>query len=347
MRLRAEQLATNLNKQGLAPLYCISGDEPLQMLESADLIRDYARAHQFDERSVLNVEKGFDWNQLRQVSANLSLFSSRRLIELRLTGQKPGKEGGAALIDYATSPEPDNVLLITISKLDKRAQQTRWYKALENAGTMIQIWPVEIANLPGWVIQRTKQLGKTISRDAASLIAERVEGNLLAARQDLEKLCLLSDKSEIDVTDVMDAVSDSARFDIFALIEACLCGNIERSCRMLRGFKSEGIEPLSIFGALMWELRRICCMAYEIDSGLSKDKVFAEYRIWQQRKSAMNAVLNRHNKIQFSELLRTAVIVDKATKGANSGNTWELLENFILRIAGVKVQSLQGLRTSS
>lgn len=340
MQLRADQLASNLDRQGLSPIFCISGDEPLQMLESTDLIRQYARRNGFDERSVLNVDAGFDWNQLHEVSANLSLFSSRLLIELRLGKHKPGRQGGAALVDYAKTASPDNVLLITAAKIDKQAQKTKWYQALADAGTTIHVWPIESARLPGWIITRTKQYGKQISRDAASFVADKVEGNLLAARQELEKLCLLVDKPEIDVQDVMQAVSDSARFDVFSLIECTFTGNTERTLRMLRGFKSEGIEPLIVFGALMWELRHVCSMAHEISAGTAKEKVFAAFRVWPQRKPAINAILNRLNTAQLHSLLHTANTIDKALKGAIRSNSWELLENFMFRIGGIRLQSI-------
>lgn len=339
MRLRAEQLVTKLKQQDLSPIYCVTGDEPLQILESVDLIRQYAGNNGVDERTILTVDKGFDWAQLRHAGANLSLFSSRRLIELRLGSQKPGREGGAALVDYAAAPDPDNILLITAGKLDRQTQQSKWFKALEKTGTIIQVWPVEPGNLPNWIIQRTRQSGKEISRDAAGLIAQKVEGNLLAARQELDKLCLLVEKKEIDVKDVMDAVSDSARFDVFSMIQIAMQGNTERTIRMLRGLRSEGIEPIAIFGALMWEFRRICSMAYVVDTGMPREKVFAEYRVWQQRKPAVNAILNRLNKKQLSSLLAQASIVDKALKGAIRSNAWELLENFMLRMAGVELQS--------
>lgn len=312
------------------------------MLESTDLIRQHARRDGFDERSVLNVDAGFDWNQLHETCANLSLFSSRRLIELQLGKHKPGREGGAALMDYVKTANPDNVLLITAAKIDKQAQKTKWYQALATVGTMIHVWPIESARLPGWIITRTKQYGKLISRDAASLVADKVEGNLLAARQELEKLCLLVDRPEIDVQDVMHAVSDSARFDVFSLIESAFTGNTERTLRMLRGIKSEGIEPLVVFGALMWELRRVCSMAYEISVGTPKEKVFAAYRVWPQRKPAINAVLSRLNTTQLFSLLRTANTIDKALKGAIRSNSWQLLENFMLRIGGIRLQSIDG-----
>ena len=332
MRIKTDQLSIHLKQKGLPPVICISGDEPLQMLECADQIRSFARDNGFDERLLLNVDRGFDWNQLRDATASMSLFSTKRLIELRLGGQKPGREGGAALTDFVDPPTPENVLLITMARIDKQGQQSKWYKALDKAGVTIQIWPVEADKLPAWIINRGRNMGKRISPDTAGFIADRVEGNLLAARQELEKLCLLVDTPEIGIKEVMSAVSDSARFDIFSMIELAQAGKTERILRMIRGLRNEGVEPMSIFGAMMWEFRRICSMAYEIKAGASREKVFAQYRVWQQRKPAVNALLNRMDLQALGGLLRQATVLDRA-------DPWELMENFLFRIAGVRLQS--------
>ena len=334
MRIKVDQLPANLDKRGLAPIYCISGDEPLQMLEAVDQIRTFARQDGVEERIVLNVERGFDWNSLAEAGANLSLFSSRRLIELRLGTHKPGREGGAVLKNYAADPPADNILLITSGKLDRQTQNSVWYKSLDGAGISIPIWPVEAAALPGWIVQRARQYGKTIQREAAALIAQKVEGNLLAARQELEKLCLLVSTPEVSMQQVMSAVNDSARYDIFALIETACQGNGEHTARMLRGLQSEGIEPISIFGALMWELRRICAMANAIEAGVPKEKVFTEYRVWQQRKAALSKLLQRLPARQLTGLLGTTYTIDRSIKGALRRDPWELLENLMLQLAG-------------
>lgn len=339
MKLKVEQLSNHLKQHGLAPVICISGDEPLQTLECADQIRLFARADGYDERLLLNVDRGFDWNQLRDAASSMSLFSSKRLIELRMGGQKPGREGGSALIDFVSSQVPDTVLLITMARIDKQGQQTKWYKALEKAGVTIQIWPVEAARLPAWIINRGRFMGKRISPEAAGLIADRVEGNLLAARQELEKLCLLADTPEIDVKEVMNAVTDSTRFDVFSMIELALAGKTERILRMIRGLRNEGVEPMSIFGPMMWEFRRLCSMAHEIKAGTAREKVFAQYRVWPQRKPAVNALLNRMDLQALGALLRQATVLDRALKGALRAEPWELLENFLFRIAGVRLQS--------
>jgi len=339
MQLKADKLSSHLEQNGLARVFCISGDEPLQLMECADQIRAWARNNGFEERLLFNVERGFDWNQLRDAAASMSLFSSKRLIELRLGEQKPGREGGTALIDYVSAPATEDVLLITMARIDKQGQQTKWYKTMDKAGITIQIWPVEAARLPAWIIERARQLGKRMDKEAAGLIADRMEGNLLAAKQELEKLCLLVEAPGIGVQDVMDAVTDSARFDVFSMIELALAGKTDRILRMIRGLKNEGAEPMGIFGALMWEFRRLCSMAHEIEAGTSRDSVFTKYHVWPKRKPAINALLKRMDGPAMGALLRQATLLDRALKGAYRADPWELMENFLFRIAGVRLQS--------
>jgi len=338
MQLKSDQLAAHLQRKGLAPVYLISGDEPLQLLEATDLIRSRAR-EDGAERNVLIVDKSFDWDLLAQASANLSLFSSLQLTELRVAHYSPGKQGGEVLTTYAENPPADNCLMITMDKLDKRSQQARWFKALDKAGVFIHIWPVEPSRLPAWIVQRLKQLGKRIDLNAAELIAQRTEGNLLAAKQELDKLCLLVSKSDITLVDVQNSVIDSTRHDAFALIEHALLGHAARVAGMLRGLQSEGVEPISIYGALMWEFRRLCTMSAMISNGVAKDKVFADYRVWNQRQTALNSVLSRLDNRRLNQLLAEAIIIDKSLKGAIKRNPWETLENFLFRIAGLRLQS--------
>lgn len=340
MRLSADQLAPSLGRKGLAPIYFISGDEPLQVLEAGDEIRRFARGQGFEERIVMDVSKTFDWRSLHDAGANLSLFSSSRLIELRMNGFKPGKEGGLALAEYAGQPPDDTVLVITSEKIDGKAQQGKWFKAVDKAGIIIQVWPVSPARLPAWVQQRIRREGKQISADAASLIAERVEGNLLAARQEVDKLCLLVDKDHIDIDDVLAVVADSTRYDVFALVVDVFSGNIDRTLRMLHSLHKEGVEPLAIFGAFMWEFRRVCSMAYQIESGQPREKVMSGYYIRDdQRKRAINRVLDRHSTERLQNLLQSAMHIDRTMKGARKGNARDALAWYLLSIAGAGLKS--------
>jgi len=335
MRLRANQLVANLKKSGLAPIYLISGDEPLQVMECADTLRQYARQQGFEERIVFDVTGGFDWNSLHDETVAMSLFSSRRLLELRLGDAKPGKDGSPVLTAYASSPPTDNVLIITTGKIDKQSQKSKWFTALDNAGIVIQVWPIDIAELPDWISRRVQEQGRKITMPAAACIAELVEGNLLAAKQEIDKLCLLITKHEITADDIHVAVADSTRFDVFELIEAALGGNPGRVIRILHGLHSEGIEPFSIYGVLMWELRRLCSMAYAVKNGAPLEKIFTEYRIWDNgRKQAIKNCLRRHRIEELHKLFRSAIKIDRKIKSSDRVIVWDVMEAFLLALAG-------------
>lgn len=342
MRLRADQLAVNLKKSGLVPIYLISGDEPLQVMECADAIRQHARQQGFEERLVFDAASGFDWNTLLNEVSTLSLFSSKRLLELRMGGTKPGKEGGGVLMQYAENPPVDNVLIITAEKLDKQAQQTKWYTTLDKSGVTIQVWPIDAAQLPGWIQSRVAGQGKQINIAAATLIADRVEGNLLAAKQEIDKLCLLISKPEISTDDVVSAVSDSTRFDVFELIETALKGNAAKTIRMLNGLRSEGVEPGNIYGVLMWELRRLCSMSFQVKNGIPLEKIFTDYRIWDNgRKQAIKTTLRQHRTENLHKLLRFAVQIDRKIKSSDRVIVWDLLQAFLLSMAGHPVMKYE------
>ncbi len=336
MKLRIDQLADQL-QQGLRPVYLLSGDEPLQLGEAADAIRAAARAQGFAEREVMHVEAGFDWNTLASASNTLSLFAEQRLIDLRLPSGKPGRDGGAALSDYADNPAPDTVLLVSCGKLDKNAAKAKWFKALDKAGVTLQVWPVEPVQLPRWVQQRMRSRGLSASPEAAQLLAERVEGNMLAAAQEVEKLRLLYGESAIDAEMVEQGVADSARYDIFELVDTALLGNAERVARIMEGLRGEGVEPILILWALVREIRAMEEMAYEIEHGASVDAVMKSRWVWQKRQPAVRAGLKRHNQRRWSQLLRRAVRIDRMVKGAEQGNPRDELVQLALLMAGVRL----------
>ena len=340
MRLKPEQLPAHLRKPDLLPIYYLSGDEPLQLLEAADQLRARARALDYEERIVLDAAVGFDWNELHEAAANLSLFSSKRIIELRLGESKPGREGGAALADYAAGCSADNLLLLTSGRIDRKTQQSKWFKALEQRGCCMQVWPVEAAALPGWIMARCRRQGKEISRDAAALVAQRVEGNLLAAQQEIDKLVLLAEQTDIDSDAALNMVMDSARYEVFDLIENVFLGRPERVARMLRGLKHEGVEPLNVYGALMWGCRRADAVSHDIARGNPKAHAFSAHRVMQRDQRGLGRLLDRFSPARLSGLLIEALEVDKALKGAQHADGWELLERFMLALAGYRLEGI-------
>jgi len=217
MKLRFNQLKASLDKH-LAPVYLITGDEPLQVMLAADAVRGAARARGYDERLILDAETGFDWGALREAATSLSLFAQRRVLDLRMPA-KPGAAGASALTEYARRPSPDTVLLVQCGKLDRAALSSAWAKALERAGVMLQVWPLAAAETAQWIQARLTEKNLKVSEDALALLAERGQGNLLAANQEVEKLSLLyggtRDREALGVTEILADVADSARFNVF------------------------------------------------------------------------------------------------------------------------------------
>lgn len=340
MKLNAGQLSKHLQGQ-LAPVYVVSGDEPLLCQEACDSIRNAARAQGFTERTVLHADAQFDWGQLYQAGASLSLFAERRLIELRIANGKPGDKGAAALLDYLSRPAEDTLLLISLPKLDSSTQKSKWAKALIDGKDcqFVQIWPIELAQLPQWIRQRLSEAGCTASAEAIDLICARVEGNLLAAAQEIEKLKLLADGQRIDVETVQASVADSARFDVFGLIEATLNGDASHALRMLTGLRGEGVEALFIVAMLARELRQLSSLAHQYNQGVPLEKAFASARppIWDKRRPLVSKALQRHPLKRWQQLLGLAQHVDAQVKGQAAGDPWATLAQLCMELAGKRL----------
>ena len=337
MKLAPAQLSKHL-QTALAPVYAVSGDEPLLCQEASDAIRNACRAQGFSEREVFHVDASFDWGLLYEAGASLSLFAEKRIIELRLANPKPGDKGTAALLEYLQRPPEDVLLLINLPKLDGNTQKSKWAKALIEGPhcQFLQIWPVEANQLPQWIRQRLSQTGISASADAVELIAARVEGNLLAAAQEIEKLKLLAEDQQIDANTVQAAVADSARFDVFGLIDAILNGHSAHALRILEGLRGEGQEPLFILVMLARELRQLANLAHLIGQGMPRDKAFAAARppIWDKRKALVGKALQRHPSARWKQLLSDAQNIDAQVKGQAPGEPWNSLASLVLAMAG-------------
>jgi DNA polymerase-3 subunit delta len=332
MRLRPEQLATQLQKQ-LLPVYCISGDEPLLIQEACDTVRSACREAGCNEREVMQVEAKFDWGQLHAVSAEMSLFAERKLIELRIPSGKPGTEGSKALTGYLENPSPDNILLVIAGKIDKQSTNSKWYKALDSAGAVVQVWPVKAHELPRWMQQRIQAAGLQIGRDALQLLCDRVEGNLLAAAQEIEKLKLLRPSGEISSDDVSSSVADNARYNLFTLVDCAVQGDAAGALKMLNGLRAEGTEAPVVLWALARELRLLYQCQSDVERGQNLQQVFKALRVWDTRKSIVSAGLQRHSLDDLAELLHQANQVDLSIKGLASEKPWDLLSGLVLGLA--------------
>lgn len=340
MKLSPAQLNKHLQGQ-LAPVYIVSGDDPLLCQEAADAIRGAARQQGYDERQVFSADANFDWGSLLLAGASLSLFAQRRLLELRLPSGKPGDKGASALIEYCARPAEDTLLLISLPKLDGSAQKTKWGKALIEGSQcqFIQIWPVDAQQLPQWINQRLSQAGLSAQRDAVDLIAARVEGNLLAAAQEIEKLKLLAEGNQITVETVQAAVADSARFDVFGLVDAILNGEAAHALRMLEGLRGEGVEPPVILWALARELRLLAGLAQQFSQGVPLDKAFSQARppVWDKRRPLVSKALQRLSAQRWAMLLQDAQRIDAQIKGQAVGSPWTSLARLSLLMAGQRL----------
>lgn len=340
MKLAPAQLGRHLQGQ-LAPVYIVSGDEPLLCQEALDAIRTAARQQGHDERQVFSAEANFDWGALLEASASLSLFAEKRLLELRLPSGKPGDKGAAALIEYCSRPADDTVLLISLPKLDGNQQKSKWGAALVNGEhtQFVQIWPIDSTQLPQWIRQRLAQAGLAAQPEAVDLIAERVEGNLLAAAQEIEKLKLLVEGDQVTLETVQSAVADSARFDVFGLVDAILAGDASHALRMLDGLRGEGVEPAVILWALARELRTLGSLAQQFSQGVPLDKAFSSMRppIWDKRRPLVSKALQRLSAARWQQLLLDAQHLDAQIKGQAEGSVWAGLARLALLMCGQRL----------
>ncbi len=335
MRLSFEQLPAAL-KHGLKPVYLVSGDEPLAVGESADAIRAAARTAGYADRTVFFIERGFSWDELRNSTRALSLFAERRLFELRMPSGKPDK-GAQVLLEIATEPPPDVMTLIVTDKLDRKTSEAPWVRAVEKHGAWIAVWPVPAEALPGWLERRAGALGLTLDAAAARLIVDRVEGNLLAAKQELEILALLADGGAISEQLVLRTVADSARYDVFQLAEAAAAGEAARALRILVGLRSEGAEPALIMWALVRELRGLW-QARERERLGSHGAGGG----WNQAAKPSPRALRRSAQMPLAALLREAARADRTIKGILPGDPWSALVSLTMGMAG----ALQATRDS-
>ncbi|MFT3929637.1 MAG: DNA polymerase III subunit delta [Spongiibacteraceae bacterium] len=328
MRLRADQIEKHA-AQSLAPIYLISGDETLLVQECADAIRAACRKHGFSERQVFHVDNSFDWQTLLDETAAMSLFADKKLIELRMPNGKPGDAGTAALETYCANTNPDTVVMIVCNKLDSSAARAKWHKAVDACGVTIPIWPIEAQQLPRWIEQRLRSRGISADNDAVQILAERVQGNLLACAQEIEKLLLYTDAKVIDANIVNATVADNARFDIFNLADQALLGNATQALRALAGLRGEGEEPPVILWALMKELRTLHKCAEAIEQGQSIDRALDAGGVWDKRKPFTRAAVQRLSRKRIENLLRLSQRIDSAVKGSGD-DPWILLDRLLI-----------------
>lgn len=332
MRIKLEQLAQQLQKQ-TAPLYTLSGNEPLLILEAAGLIRTHARQQGYTERELFTVDQHFDWAELLNAGHNLSLFGERKIMDIRIPTGKPGREGGKTLEAYCAALPPDTVTLITLPRIDKQGQASKWFKALETAGTLIPVYPVERDQLPGWIGQRLARQQQKADSTTLQFLTNQVEGNLLAAHQEIQKLALLYPTGNLTFDQVKDVVLNVARYDVYQLSDAMITGDTARFQRILTGLQGEGTAPLLILATLAEQIRQLIIIRKGLDNGQPPAQLLQTARIWGERQKTVIAAARRIDPHALMQGITDAAEIDRMIKGVAQGDVWEALLQLGLRLA--------------
>lgn len=322
MQLKGEQLPAHLERE-LQPLYVLYGDEPLLVLEAADAIRAKARQQGYSEREVLTALPGFDWGQLLAAGGNLSLFGDRKLIDLRIPNGKPGRDGGAALQAWCGHLSSDTLLLVTLPELDWKEEKAAWFTCLAQAGVAVKLMAPPLADLPAWIAGRLRRQQQSADAEGLRFIAERVEGNLLAAHQEIQKLGLLYPAGQLSLEQIREAVLNVARYDIDSLREALLAGDTARLTRTLDGLRQEGEAPPLVLWAMGEEIRALNVIKSGLDRGQSADALLREAKVWGPRQGLVKRALQRLSLPALEAALRHAARIDRLVKGVGRGDVWE------------------------
>lgn len=350
MELTPEQLAGQLETASLQPAYLIAGAEPLLVLEAADCVRAAARRDGIGEREVFEADAGQrepDWDALYATFNAPSLFASRRLVELRLPTGKPGKEGGALIAGFCANPAPDVVLLVTAQEWS-RQHGGAWSEAIARIGKVAVAWPVKPHELPGWIERRLRSRGFAPARDAVLHLAERVEGNLLAAAQEIDKLVLLLQDAgaalpatgnraslhPLDMSTLESLVADASRYDVFRLVDAAMNAQVAQVPRILAGLRAEGEAVPALLGMIVMELHRGAALAHVQARGGNLAAAFKAQRIWDAKQPMYRRAMQRHSPAAWEAFLVQAGRVDRMAKGRLQGDAWIALERLMLALAG-------------
>lgn len=331
MQLKADQLAGSLQR-GLAPVYLIGGEEPLLLQECCDQIRQAAKEQGYIERELLQVEKSFDWSELQQAAA-ASLFATQKIIDLRLRTGKPGREGARVLSEWADAPDPNMVLLVSCEQWDAGSRKSKWANKLGEAGLRVDIWPVKAQDLPDWLEQRMLQHGMQPEPEVVRILADRLEGNLLAARQEIDRLALIRGAGAITVDDVMKVVADSSRFDAFALAEHMLTGNLRDGLRVAAGLKRMETPLPMLLGALLRELKTTEAFRLAMRAGEPEAAVFRRLNVWYNRQNTIRMAARRLNTLRLFGAFKQLSLIDRQSKGRAAGNPWQSIDTLLLQLS--------------
>lgn len=328
MPLRLDQFEGQLSK-GLSPVYLLGGPEPLLIQECRDQILEKAAAEGFTERQLIEANAKYDWGLLSEAGGTLSLFSQRRIIDLRLPTGKPGMAGGKALTAWADNPDPDTLLVVSCEQWDASSRKAKWAKTLEQAGTRVDIWPLKAEELPHWISTRMKRHGLEPDQEAVMVLADRLQGNLLAAQQEIEKLALLKGSGPVSGAEVLEAVANSSRFDAFLLSDRILEGNLRDGLRVAQGLQRTGVAIQLVVGALVNGLRTVETYRQAMAQRQNEAQVFRSLNVWQSRQQTLRQAARRIDGTRLADAWYRLAEMDRQSKGRASGDPWHGLNKYI------------------
>lgn len=345
MRVAIDELATKLNTVAadqLPSIILINGNEPLLVEEALDQVRQQLKSSGFAERIKYQMEAGFDWSSLTGIGMEMSLFAERRIVELRVPS-KLGTAGTKAITEYCTKPSQDDILIVIMPLLDKRQRQAKWAKAVDQCGWIADCYDISPQQFPNWLKQRLQSRSLRVENGVIEMLTQQLEGNVLAAAQEIDKLKVLANDGAVTLTLVSESLADQARFDVYALADVCLSGNFDRAVRIKQRLQSEGVEPVIVIWALVREIRLLTGLAFALlgnNSPQAKSALFKQHRIWSKREPLVNSALQRMDAQQWSALLEQAAFLDQTVKGQRMleiGSIWYQIEQLCAAICGVDV----------
>lgn len=343
MRVAFEELASRLiaSRDSLPKVILLNGNEPLLVEECLDSVRKVLREHGFSERLKYQLETGFDWNKLTGAGQAMSLFAERRIIEFRVP-KTLGAPGTKAVTEYCQAPADDDILIILMPALDKRQRSAKWVSAIQSVGWVADGYDISQQQFPAWLKKRLQSRSLRVENGVIELMTEQLEGNVMAAAQEVDKLQVLAKDGAVTLKLVNESLADQARFDVYALTDGCLLGDFNRVLRIKSRLQSEGVEPVIVVWALVREIRVLAAIAAGLQQGQSRSMLFKQNRIWSKREPAVNAALNRLSSVSWYDALEQAAHLDQTVKGqryTEVGTTWYQIEQLCAKVCGVELAS--------
>ena len=313
-------------------MYLVAGDEPLLVDEALEQVRAAAMRAGFSSRELHTADRSFKWVDLLAGADNLSLFATRKIVEIRLATPKPGDDGSETIAALCERDDPDTLVIVAVGEKLGQAGRSAWVKAIEQHGAVVEVWPIDRSELPRWIQQRAAGLKMKLTPAAAQSLAERVEGNLLAADQEIKRLALTAAGREIDEAEVLEFVANSSRFDVFELADAVLAGETGRTFKILSGLRAEGVHPVQISWVLNRDISLLARLEYAVRHGDNIDGVMLRSGVWQRRQPLVRKALAKFKAPRLKSLLAEAARVDAALKGVFPAEPWTTLTDLLVAL---------------